>query len=205
MKIVKAVKAVSKRMALLLCLSICLVLSGCSLEGLLAVDKVEANPVSGRTTAVVFGGTEENGPVWVVTDGQIIDRLARSYRWTNRHMRCCLEGTVIGYVDFYEGDVWPQTDLRMKLYAEDNVLYANAAFRSSLRAARDGAVPMYRTVGWADVPGRGAEVEAALPGCIAVVSNHRAPQGLEMHILTPAPLTAEELVTLRKLQGVRIP
>ena len=168
-------------------------------------DKVEANPVSGRTTAVVFSGTDASGPVWVVTDERAIDRLQSSYRWTHRHMICCLEGTVEGYADFYEGNAWQQTDLRMKRYAEDDVPYANAAFRRAMTAARKVALPMYRTACWADLPSRAAEVEAALPGCMAAVGNHRTNQGLEMHILTPEPLTAEELSLLRGMEGVRVP
>ena len=168
-------------------------------------DKVEANPINPLTTAFVFGGTEKEGPVWVVTDAKVIARLQRSYRWTNKHMICCLEGTVDGYVDYYEGNRYPMTDLRHKLYAEGNVPAFNAAFRRELSAARKNAVPMYRTVGWTDAPVCAAEVEAALPGCIVAVGNYRTLQGLEMHILTPQPLTAEEITLLRQLDGVRIP
>lgn len=197
-----------KLIMLLVCLLMCLLLSGCSLERLLAMDTVEANPVSEACTALVFGGQEENGPVWVVTDAERIAALREDYRWTHAHMLCCLEGTVTDYIDFVCGDSLAPWELsKPKLYAEDDVPAYNAAFRRSLRAARENAVPMYRTVGQADLPGRAAEVEAALPGCIVAISNYRGKptDWLEMHILTPEPLTAEEITALRLLEGVRIP
>ena len=49
-----------------------LLLSGCSLERLMAMEIHESNPVSESTTALVFGGQEETGPVWVVTDAKTI-------------------------------------------------------------------------------------------------------------------------------------
>lgn len=193
-----------KTLPLLLCLL--LLLSGCSLERLLAMETHEANPVSPRTTALVFGGREANGPVWVVTDGETIAALRDSYRWTHSHMLCCLEGAVSDYVDFYEGSrIVPWELSKHKLYADDVVLAYNAAFRHALRAARESALPMQRTLAYADTQARAAQVEAALPGCIVAISERPAAQGLEMHILTPGPLTEAQLQALQALPGVTLP
>ena len=196
---------VKKLILLMMCALLLPGLCGCADMRAMFEDKVEANPINEGTTAIVFGGMEAEGPVWVVTDAEIIARLRHSYHWTNRHMICCLEGTVTGYVDYYEGTRYPVTDLRHKLYAEDDVLSFNAAFRRELRAARENAVPMYRTVAWADAPGCAAAVKEALPGSVVVVGNHRTPQGLEMHILTPEPLATEQISMLRQLNGIRLP
>lgn len=193
-----------KLIPLLMCL---LLLTGCSMEALFA-DKYESNPINARTTTIIFGGQEANGPVRVVTDQQTIARLQDSYRWTNKHMLCCLEGTVTDYLDFYEGSrIVPWEVNRHKLYADNDVPAYNAGFRRELRAARDSAIPMHRTMIYADLPSRAAEVEAALPGCIVAVSTyrHKPTDWLEMHILTPEPLTQEELSILRRLTGVRLP
>lgn len=193
-----------KLLPLLMCL---LLLTGCSMEALFA-DKYESNPINVGTTSIIFGGQEANGPVWVVTDDKTIARLQDSYRWTNKHMLCCLEGTVTDYLDFYEGSrIVPWELSRHKLYADNAVPAYNAGFRRELRVARDSAIPMYRTMACADLPSRAAEVEVALPGCIVAVSAYRPKptDWLEMHILTPEPLTAEELSVLRQLDGVRIP
>ena len=193
-----------KLIPMLLCLL--LLLSGCSLERLMAMEIHESNPVSESTTALVFGGQEETGPVWVVTDAKTIAALRRSYQWTHDHMRCCLEGTVTDYIDFVCGDSLASWELsKPRLYAEGDVLAYNAAFRRGLRAARENAVPMYRTVGQADLPGRAAEVEAALPGCIVAIDSVRTAQGLEMHIITPESLSAEAMSTLRSMPGVTLP
>lgn len=179
-------------------------LGGCSLDSLLA-EKTEAPLINDRTTAIVFGGTEQDGPVWVVTDKAVINQLQHSYRWTNAHMVCCLEGTVTGYADCIEGTLLVETDMRMKLYAEDDVPAYNAAFQRELTAARENAVPMYRTTGRAASADCAADIEAALPGCIVAIGSYPRSQGLEVHILTPQPLTEAELTTLQALPGVTIP
>ena len=196
---------VKKLIVLLLCLVMCLLLSGCSLERLLAMETVEANPVSEACTALIFGGREENGPVWVVTDTEIISALRDDYQWTHAHMLCCLEGTVTDYIDFVCGDSLAPWELsKPKLYAEGDVLAYNAAFRRSLRAAREGAVPMYRTVVYVGSACGMDDIRAALPGCMAVCGSES--HGMEVvHILTPEPLTEAELSILRKLEGVRVP
>ena len=78
-----------KLIPLLLCML--LLLSGCSLERLMAMETHEANPVSEACTALVFGGREEDGVVRVVTDEATIAALRDSYQWTHDHMRCCLQ------------------------------------------------------------------------------------------------------------------
>ena len=190
--------------ALLVLCSFPFLLGGCSLEGLLA-EKTEAPIINDRTTAVIFGGTEKDGPVWVVTDEDAISRMQSSYRWTNAHMVCCLEGTVTGYADCFEGTQLVETDMRMKFYAEDDVPAYNAAFEDALTAARENAIPMYRTTAWVDSADGAAQVEAALPGAIVAMGSWPRQQGLEMHILTAQPLTEEELSTLRALPGVTMP
>ena len=187
-------------------LGLLLLLSGCSLERLMAMEIHESNPVSESTTALVFGGQEETGPVWVVTDAKTIAALRRSYQWTHDHMRCCLEGTVTDYIDFIEGSCLAPWDVsKHKLYQEDDVLAYNAAFRRELRVARDKAIPMQRTVAYADAPQRAQAVEAALPGCIVAIDSVRTAQGLEMHIISSEALSAEAMSTLRSIPGVTLP
>lgn len=198
----KEVPSMKKLLPTLLCLL--LLLSGCSLERLMAMETHEANPVSSACTALVFGAREENGPVWVVTDAETIAGLRDSYQWTHDHMLCCLEGTVTDYIDFVEGNVLAPWELsKHKLYQEDDVLAYNAAFRQRLRAARDSAVPMHRTVVQVDSADRLGDISSALPGCIAACDQSGA--GTAVHIITPAPLTAQELSTLRSLPGVTLP
>ena len=85
------------------------------------------------------------------------------------------------------------------------MLAYNAAFRRELRAARDKAVPMQRTVAYADAPERAQAVEAALPGCIVAIDSVRTAQGLEMHIIASEALSAEAISTLRSIPGVTLP
>ena len=191
-----------KLFPLLLCLL--LLLSGCSLEKLMAMETHEANPVSSDCTALVFGAREENGPVWVVTDAKTIAGLRNSYQWTHDHMLCCLEGTVTDYIDFVEGSTLAPWELsKHKLYQEENVLSYNAAFRQRLRTARDRAVPMHRTVVQVVSAARLGDIRSALPGCIAVCGQSSA--GTTVHIITPEPLTPNELAALAALPGVTLP
>ena len=191
-----------KLIPMLLCLL--LLLSGCSLERLMAMETHEANPVSSACTALVFGAREENGPVWVVTDEKTIAGLRDSYQWTHDHMLCCLEGTVTDYIDFVEGNVLAPWELsKHKLYQEDDVPAYNAAFRQRLRAARDSAVPMHRTVVQVNSPDRLGAIRAAFPDCIAASSQNGA--GTTVHIIAPAPLTETEIELLRTLPGVTLP
>ncbi len=193
-----------KLMPMPMLLAALLLLSGCSLEALLAMETHEANPVSSACTALVFGTREENGPVWVVTDTQTIASLRDSYQWTHDHMLCCLEGTITDYIDFVEGNALAPWELsKHKLYQEDDVLAYNAAFRQRLRAARDSAVPMRRTVVQVDSADRLDDIRTALPGCIAACDQSGA--GTAVHIITPEPLTAAERSTLRSLPGVTLP
>lgn len=191
-----------KLLPMLLCLL--LLLSGCSMERLMAMETHEANPVSSACTALVFGAREANGPVWVVTDAETIAGLRDSYQWTHDHMLCCLEGTVTDYIDFVEGNVLAPWELsKHKLYQEDDVLAYNAVFRQRLRAARDNAVPMHRTVVQADSADRLDDIRSALPGCIAACD--QSGSGTAVHVITQAPLTEAEIELLRSLPGVTLP
>jgi hypothetical protein len=193
---------VKKLLPMLLCLL--LLLSGCSLERLMAMETHEANPVSSACTALVFGAREANGPVWVVTDAETIAGLRDSYQWTHDHMLCCLEGTVTDYIDFVEGNVLAPWELsKHKLYQEDDVLAYNAVFRQRLRAARDNAVPMHRTVVQADSADRLDDIRSALPGCIAAFD--QSGTSTTVHVITQAPLTEAEIELLRSLPGVTLP
>lgn len=191
-----------KKLFPLLCLL--LLLSGCSLERLMAMETHEENPVSSDCTALVFGAREENGPVWGVTDAKVIADLRGSYQWTHDHMLCCLEGTRTDFIDFIEGDRMASWELSKPcLYQEENVLSYNAAFRQHLQTARDGAVPMHRTVVQADSAARLSDIRAALPGCIAACG--QSGPGTTVHIITQEPLTSQDLATLALLPGVTLP
>ena len=193
-----------KGLLLILVALMALLLTGCDL---LVMERIETNPINERTTAIVFDGQDESGMVYVVTDAETIAGLGAAYRWTHAHMRCCLEGEVAEVMDFLEGSrIAPWELSRDRLYASDDVPAYNAAYRKALRAARESAVPMYRTEVLADLPQRAAEVEAALPGSIVAVSSYRGKptDWLDMYILTPEPLTAEELSLLRHMDGVRV-
>ena len=190
-----------KLIPLLMCL---LLLTGCSMERLIAMETHEANPVSDGCTALVFGGREESGPVWVVTDEETIAALRNSYQWTHDHAACCLVGTRTDYIDFVEGDRMAPWELsKPQLFQEDDVMSYNAAFRQRLQAARDSAIPMHRTVVQADSTDRLDDVRAALPGCIAACD--QSGSGTTVHIITPEPLTEEQLTALRSLPGVTLP
>lgn len=176
------------------------------LTGELVTDKSVSNPIPEGATALIFGPKEETGPCRVVTDQAAIDRLRSAYRWSNYHLRCCLEaeGEVAACLDVLTGSRLEPWELsKDKVFADQRIASYNIGFRCLLYRAWEEAAPMYRTVVYASDASfctviRDTLLEQGVSAdCLAAYDPHVAGGRVEIHIITSEALTNAQRAALR--------
>lgn len=118
-----------------LLLALLLLLSGCSLQEELLTEKRRINPIPADATALVFTGVSGTR---TVSDPEVISALRASYRWTNYHLHCCLEGEVAARMTIIAGGSLHPAEPG-KVYADPDVPSYNPAFRRLLRCVWESA------------------------------------------------------------------
>jgi len=187
-----------KRKKCLLVLSgiVLLIIAVAWLNGVL-IEKTRVNFVSEHTQTIVFVSSEDSNTCRLISDEKSIRQLRKAYRWTNRHMFCCMEKP-LAYLDVIV-DNTANTNERSEYYASLWTNSYNLGFRYLLHQAWNNAEECSLSVFNMGDESALQDAQAILPGCFMYKrEEHHENGNWKLYVVSSQSLTMKEKEALQK-------